>query len=578
MLRAGLYIMWCSARNRMRRRIQRLREPRYLTGAAAGVAYLYFAIFSRARSRPPAGSAGRGGVGAAPTTLLSLLGPSAPALASLLLLLVAAASWIFPIGSGLLNFSRAEKQFLFPAPVSRRWLVAYRLLRAQLAVLISASVLALFYRGGGAGGRLRSALGIWMFLMTCHLYFAGVTLARRRPSAAGPAGRWIGRIPFLFTIAAMGTIAAAVGRMVAARPVTDFRDAWDTLGGIAQTGLPQVFLWPFTAVLQPFLAVTTAAWIHALPAAALVLLAAAAWVLRTGDVLDTGLELAPELQPARGAARRPLQYRSRPSAWVLGSAGRAETAFVWKGAMQTFRVVDWRLMLRGTGIVLWLVVASLAVNRARGFTEILGVLAVFAMGFTVAMGPQILRADLRQDLEHLELLKTWPVRAASVVRGELIWPTMVVTTVAWACGIVALTFSAAVFSSTGRPWRMAVGTAAMILTPALVLAQYTIHNAAALVFPAWIHLGAGRARGVDAIGQRLILLGGTWLTLVVLLLPGVIVGGGIGLALYRIAGPWVCLPGALCCAAIIGIELVVATEALGPLYERLDVTSVERAE
>ena len=259
-------------------------------------------------------------------------------------------------------------------------------------------------------------------------------------------------------------------------------------------------------------------------------------------------------------------------------AGRAETAFAWKGAMQTFRVVDWRLVVRGTAIVLWLVVASLAVNRARGFTEILGVLAVFAMAFTVAMGPQILRADLRQDLEHLELLKTWPVRAASVVRGELIWPTIVVTMVAWACGIVALTFSAAAFSSTGRPWRMAVGTAAMILTPALVLAQYTIHNAAALLFPAWIHLGAGLARGVDAIGQRLILLAGTWLMLVLLLLPGLIVGGGIGLALYRLAGPWASLPGALCAVAIIGVELVVATETLGPLYERLDVTSVERAE
>jgi len=246
--------------------------------------------------------------------------------------------------------------------------------------------------------------------------------------------------------------------------------------------------------------------------------------------------------------------------------------------MQTFRIVDWRVMLRATSLVLWLVIVAVAVNRAEGFAEILGTLAAFAMGFTVGMGPQLLRADLRQDLEHLELLKTWPVRAVSLVRGEIIWPTIVVTVAAWLCGAIALTFSGDAFTSTSRTWRMAIGAAAMVVTPALVLAQYTIYNAAALVFPAWIHLGSGRARGVDAIGQRLILLGGTWLLLAVLVLPGVVVGGGIGLALYRFAGPWAFLLGALCGVAVIGVELGFATEALGPLYERLDVTSVERSE
>ena len=38
------------------------------------------------------------------------------------------------------------------------------------------------------------------------------------------------------------------------------------------------------------------------------------------------------------------------------------------------------------------------------------------------MAPQILRIDMRQDLRHLELLKTWPVKASAVVRGELLWP------------------------------------------------------------------------------------------------------------------------------------------------------------
>jgi len=38
------------------------------------------------------------------------------------------------------------------------------------------------------------------------------------------------------------------------------------------------------------------------------------------------------------------------------------------------------------------------------------------------------------------------------------------------------------------------------------------------------------------------------------------------------------IQGALVCAVVVGIEVLVATEALGPLYERMDVLSVERTE
>ena len=47
------------------------------------------------------------------------------------------------------------------------------------------------------------------------------------------------------------------------------------------------------------------------------------------------------------------------------------------------------------------------------------------------MAPQILRVDLRQDLQHLELLKTWPVRASAVVRGEMRGRAALITVLAW---------------------------------------------------------------------------------------------------------------------------------------------------
>ena len=54
MLSASLYLIVCSARNRLLVRLRRLREPRYLIGGIVGSAYLYFAVFNR-------GGSGRGG-------------------------------------------------------------------------------------------------------------------------------------------------------------------------------------------------------------------------------------------------------------------------------------------------------------------------------------------------------------------------------------------------------------------------------------------------------------------------------------------------------------------------------------
>jgi ABC-2 type transport system permease protein len=126
---------------------------------------------------------------------------------------------------------------------------------------------------------------------------------------------------------------------------------------------------------------------------------------------------------------------------------------------------------------------------------------------------------------------------------------------------------------------MSGGAAIAILAPAMVFSQLTIHNAVALMFPAWVPLGSQRARGLDAMGQRLIMMGGTWVLLIVGLLPAVIGGGIVWLVLfYFAAGPLAMIPAAAACTAIVAVEVFVATEALGPAYDRLDVMSVEKAE
>ena len=77
MFTASLHIILCSARNRLRVRLRRLREPRYLIGAFVGAAYIYFSFFARFRMSSATGQRRRGRVGP-PILMLSAMRSAAP--------------------------------------------------------------------------------------------------------------------------------------------------------------------------------------------------------------------------------------------------------------------------------------------------------------------------------------------------------------------------------------------------------------------------------------------------------------------------------------------------------------------
>ena len=58
-------------------------------------------------------------------------------------------SWVFGSDTTALAFTQAELSFLFPAPLSRRALIGYKLFRAQIAVLINALIWVFVLRRGG---------------------------------------------------------------------------------------------------------------------------------------------------------------------------------------------------------------------------------------------------------------------------------------------------------------------------------------------------------------------------------------------------------------------------------------------
>jgi putative ABC exporter len=576
MVLATLYIMWCSAKNRMRRRLGRLREPRYLIGAIVGGLYLFFALYGRTRPRrrPPI-SGTSPGVREAQSAIASLTA-AAPALGGLTLLVAAAVSWFMPFGSGLLEFTPAETAFLFPAPVARRDLLFYRLMRSQWAVFFGALVMALAYPIATIPARIRGLLAVWLVLMTAHVFFTGVTLSRRQ--AGGKASREpLARLVRGAIFAALAVVLASVGQHIWAQPVLTLTDAYHVVSGVVATGLPHIVLLPFIALVRPMFADGWLAFVKVLPAALVIYIGAIAWVLRADEAFGAITEELTETRADRATAKRTV-YRVGSLGWTLPLTGRPETPFVWKGAQQTFRVVDRRVLIRIGVMIGWLTMVVALFGRARGLGEAIGLLATFAAIFASVIGPQVYRVDLRQDLAHLEVLKTWPVRAAAVVRGEMIWPAAVITVVAWIFGAVGLFLSAATFSGTSLSLRIAAGVAGLILVPAIIFAQFTIHNTTALLFPAWVPLGMGRPRGVDAMGQRLFMLGATWFMLILVVLPGAIAGGIIWFAFRRLLGWWILIPAATVCSALVGVEVLMTTEFLGPAYERLDLTSVERPE
>jgi hypothetical protein len=574
MIGITLYIMACTTKNRVRRRLARLREPRYLIGAVVGTAYLYFAIFGRRR----ANRMRRGGGGAAAAaSFFPALSASGPILGGTALLVAAAACWLMPFGSGLLDFTRAETEFLFPAPITRRQLLVYRLLRSQVAVLIASLIVALVYPVGSIAGRLRGLIGVWVCLMTCHVFFTGVTLWRQRRDA-GARGRLIAAVPMLVTVGGLFALIGGLLAYAARQPVQTAGQALDALTAVAGSGLIRVVLIPFIALVQPLFAGTWQTFLAALLPALLVYLAVVGWVLTADSAFDRLTDDLVEQRADQPSTRRRPSYRARPVGWLLAPEGRAEPAFVWKSVLQTFRIVDRRILIRVLVIVLWAVVVVSLAGSGRGFVQVLGLLSALGAAVAVILGPQILRIDMRQDLQHLEVLKTWPVNAGAVVRGEMAWPVAIVTGIAWLLAIIALVLSASAFSRTSASLRLSVGIAGLIMAPAMVGAQFTVHNAVALLFPAWIASGQARPRGVDAMGQRLIMLGGTLLVVVLGLLPAALVGGVLWLAFARLVGPWILLPASLIGAVIVALEVFAASEALGAAYERLDLSSVERSE
>ncbi len=544
-----------------------------MLGLAAVAAYFYVTVFARLRAVRSASRRRAATAAAVPAfTGLSLFLSAA-------LLGAAAVCWLVPTEGRLLNFAPAEVQFLFPAPVRRRDLLIHRLLRSQVGLLFASIVPAIAFAlpSGSAETAVRTAIALWAVLVAASVYFSAVALARSRMMSSDARLRRLARLPLVVVLAGALAVASALARDYFRRPFTGPDEALARMTAVWTTGVPRLVLTPFALLVQPFFANSWTSFAIAMAGALGVGVLAMIWLLASDAAFQGATDEGAERQEAQASGGAKSAYRLRQTDWTLAPTGRPEVAFVWKSTMQMLRVVDRRVAMRFIVIVLSLSFLIVAMNRSAGLAALCGWFALGGAVYCVLLAPQILRLDLRQDLRHLELLKTWPVNAAAVVRGEIMGPALVLS-----AGSVALVALALMFSSTmaitgvNGVWRVSLAIAAAFMGPALIFGQYMVHNGVALLFPAWVPLGSQRPRGLEAMGQRLLTLGGTWLALALMVLPGAIVGAVLWFAFYRFVGPPIVAIAAVVCAGAMALEILMLSEAFGPAYERLDLLAVER--
>ncbi len=554
------FLLWHTLRNRTMQQARRLREPRYVVALLVGIGYL--ALLGRNNSQPQ-GHAPLGG------ELLEL------AVAGGLLLMVAW-TWISAGKLDVLAYSTAEVMFLFQAPVTRRSLVQYKLLRAQ--VLIVASTLLWIVILGARRGELIAplrALSLWCLFSTIYLHRLGAALTRTSAVEHGAAG--IRRHPLVLValILSAALIAAALlqaGNRWMELPVSLAVSA--RIQAALTVPLALVLLAPFRLLAHPLASTSVAEWARSFPWALGLLGLHYFWVIRSDAAYEeaaaeVSFRRARQLAARRAGTTIPSTERGRSAPlWPLTPAGNPSVAIFWKNVamlLRRKRLRTWSLIALALACTLLVAVIGLPAAAHAA-----GTLLLVWSGFFFALGPQWIRNDLRSDLAHLELLRSYPLEPDAVVRMEAAASTLVLSlsqlTLLLLGALALIRVPAPGLPPVARP---ALALGAILLVPSLNFVGMMLQNGAALLFPGWVRVGTVRG-GLETLGQSML----TALAYITaLLLASVIpaVGAtGVGVVVAPLLGVWSILPAALGAALLLVAEGWILSVWLGTVYERLD--------
>jgi ABC-2 type transport system permease protein len=570
---ALLYVRLTSAKGWLTSRLRRLKQPKYLVGGIIGVAYVYFFFFRNVfQNRIPREAQG------APAEALAIV----PQIAAAALLLVIAVNWIVPRGRAGLTFSEAEISFLFPAPIARRTLINYRLL-CTLGALGLTALFMMLVSGGwalpGSSAWLRG-LGWWVVLATVSLHFTATSFVVTRLLDRGVSSLARGSV-------GIGVLAVAIGVPLVWTFVTLPAPTQQDLAGTAaftsyvqtalQSGpLPWLLAVP-RLVTAPLFAPDARAFALALAPAVLVLAAHYAWVLFSAVSFEEASIARAEKRATKLAAFRSGNLRATATKKLrdpfrLRDTGRPELAFLWKNLLAMGRLFTVRSGLVAAAVItaacLWLATAEL-----RGGQTLVATGGAVVLAIVLLLGPQFARHDLRADLKNADILKTYPLAGHQIVFGEMLAPLAVLTAIAW-LALLAVALSAAALEIPALV-KLAAPLAIAVCVPFFCALQLVIHNAIALIFPAWVQSVSNPGEhGLDVLGQRLVFFAGQILLLALGVLPAV-AGAAIAFFLVNwLVGPvTAALLAWLIVLTVLSVEIWAGVRWLGVRFVHFDLSS-----
>ena len=570
---ALLYLTICSSKNRVLFRLRRLRQARYAIGLLVGLGY--FVTILRPGRRRNTGLAGLAVAAREPLALAASLG----------LFVMVALAWLWPSkGTAALSFTRADVQFLFPAPISRRQLIVYKLARMQIGALVSSAIMTLFFRPGSLAAGWTFFLGFSLATSVVIVHLTAVSLSRAsllQHGRGGFARQWLPLVLVIgFAVVLVETVLSAWPQLAALhRPGVILTE----LQRITSTGLPAVILWPFRAVVRLPLAGSATDFLRALPAALAIYTLNFAWAVRSDAAFEeASAELAEKVARIRQGAQPIVgTVRKRPAPFRLSASGPAEIALLWKNLIMLGRyaTLTRAVVFLPAAIVLGMLAS--ANGRRAGVADTIGLFSALFALVTVFMGPLMVRNDLRRDLERLAVLKTWPIRGAVLFRGEALAPAAVLTVVAWVFILGASASTSHVFQRLGIDvlgGRLSYTLAALLIAPGLIVTQVLVQNAVAVLFPSWMSFGPSRAQGLDVMGQRMLMMAAMFVALVFAVLPAALLAGVAAAAIYFATSIIPVVVPAAMITAILVAECLLASEGLGRVMERTDPSAIDAVE
>lgn len=567
------YLLWHSARNRLRGQLARLKRPRYLLAVLAGALYFGTLLFNSQMPSPLSGSTS------------SALGQL---IYTAVIFVTIASGWVLGSDRPALVFSEAEVQLLFPAPLKRAALVRYKVAQAQIVVLFSVLIWVILLRRGGTTLPFwMRAISLWIILSTMYLHRVGASLVRTSAVSHGSRGVRANLIPIVVVATTVLIVGWTVVRAIpSVRAAMQIGEGGEALARLTTSQPLAAILFPFHLLVAPLFADSSRHWLVAiLPAFALMALHYP-WVTHTDAafeeaVADAAAKRARAMAATRNPRRRSVAIAEGavPKPWfALAPTGHPAIAIIWKNVLaytRALRLTTLALLVCGV-----LVIGTAVYSEVGDWSELASIgemLCAIPLIMLIILGPGFVRADLRQDLLQLDQLRSYPLRGSTIVAAEIASTAVILTAMQYL--LLALAASLAAFDSHAPVPIAPAVLIALVALPTLNAISLTVANGAALLFPGWVRLGDGRAAGIEAMGQNVLaILVSLIVTLLAMFLPLVVatlVASGVSAAASRSLNAWAFVPAAPIGALVAFGELWLVIKWLGRAFARTDLAQIE---